>query len=51
MSWKNCQFGIFWIGKNLDNIHFKNVNDDTKADREIKFKKGNDNQEGGRAII
>ena len=38
--------------KDVDDIHFKNVNDDhIKADIEIKFKKGNDNQKGGQVKI
>jgi hypothetical protein len=37
--------------KNLDNnIHFKNIKD-AAADIEIKFKKINNNQEGGHAVI
>lgn len=40
-----------WENSLSNNIKFKNVKDSETADIEIKFKKSNDNQEGGHAVI
>jgi predicted Zn-dependent protease len=37
--------------KNLNNIHFKKINNNRDADIEIKFKNRNTDQEGGQAVI
>jgi len=37
--------------KNLNNIHFKNINNNRDADIEIKIKNGNSDQEGVQAVI
>jgi predicted Zn-dependent protease len=37
--------------KNLNNIHFKKINNNRDADIEIKVKNGNSDQEGGQAVI
>jgi predicted Zn-dependent protease len=39
------------MGKNLNNIHFKNIKNNRDEDIEIKFKNGNTDQEGGQAVI